>query len=142
MKKFLLLSAILFLATGIFAQAHLATADYQKTMQPALEIEIPFPEKTVMKSIVDRIENLEYRSKKKKGYTNFKGVMMKEIGPDTYDLYFKTERKSRKEKDVTILTMLVSSGFEKFIGDSTNSSVINNAKKFLNSQVEITTAYD
>ena len=56
MKKLFLLSAILFLAMGAFAQAHLATADYQKTMQPAVEIEMPFPEKTVMKSVIEKID--------------------------------------------------------------------------------------
>ncbi len=142
MKKLFLLSAILFLAMGAFAQAHLATADYQKTMQPAVEIEMPFPEKTVMKSVIDKIEKKGYKAKETKGYTVFKGVMMPEIGPDAYDLYFKTDRKSRKEKDITILTMMVSSGYEKFIGDSTNSAVIENAKTFLNGHIEATVAYD
>lgn len=142
MKKLFLLSAILFLAMGAFAQAHLATADYQKTMQPAVEIEMPFPEKTVMKSVIDKIEKRGYKAKEAKGYTVFKGVMMPEIGPDAYDLYFKTDRKSRKEKDITILTMMVSSGFEKFIGDSTNSAVIEKAKTFLNGHTEATVAYD
>lgn len=142
MKKLFLVSVILFLATGVFAQAHLATADYQKTMQPAVEIEIPFPEKTVMKSIVDKMEKKGYKGKESKGYTVFKGVLVPEIGPDTYDLYFKTDRKSRKEKDATILTMMLSLGYEKFIGDSTNSPVIENAKTYLNTQTQSAAAFD
>ncbi len=141
MKKLLLLSAILFLATGAFAQAREATADYNKTMQPAVEIEIPFPEKTVMRSLVEKMEKRGYKGKDTKGYNVFKGVNMSEIGPGTYDLYFKTDRK-KKDKEVTILTMLVSSGSEKFISEADNSTVMDNSKSFLNSHTENAVAYD
>jgi len=141
MKKFLFLAVILFAAPGVFAQARQATADYNKTMQPATEIEIPFPEKTVMKSLVEKMESRGYKGKDTKGYTVFKGVSMAEIGPGSYDLYFKTDRK-KKEKDVTILTMLVSTGAEKFISEADNLTVLNNSKSFLNSHTEQATAYD
>jgi hypothetical protein len=142
MKKIFLLAIIVLAAASSFAQARLATADYNKNMQPALEIEIPFPEKTVMKTIVDNIEKRGYKGKDNKGFTVFKGVMIPEIGPVAYDLYFKTDRKSRKEKDITILTMMISSGFERFIGDTTDSKVIENAKTFLNNQTPAVIAYD
>jgi hypothetical protein len=142
MKKIFLSAIIVFSAACSFAQARLATADYNKTMQPAVEIEIPFTEKTVMKTIIENIEKRGYRGKDNKGYTVFKGVMIPEIGPVAYDLYFKTDRKSRKEKDITILTMMISSGFEKFIGDTTDSKVIDNAKTFLNNQTAAVIAYD
>jgi NADH dehydrogenase/NADH:ubiquinone oxidoreductase subunit G len=141
MKKFFFLSAIICFATGAFSQARQATADYNKTMQPAVETEIPFSEKTVMKSLVEKMEKKGYKGKDVKGYTVFRGVNMAEIGPDTYDLYFKTDRK-KKEKDVTILTMLVSTGSDKFISESDNSTVLDNAKSFLNNHTESATAYD
>jgi hypothetical protein len=141
MKKFVLSFTILFSCMITFAQARLATADYNKTMQPAVEIEIPFPEKTVMKSLVEKMEKKGYKGKDSKGFMVFKGVSMSEIGPDTYDLYFNTDHK-RKEKETTILTMMISTGSEKFIGDSTNSRVIDNSKSFLNNQIAIAEAYD
>ena len=95
-----------------------------------------------MKTIVDMMEKKGYKAKDTKGYYTFKGVMLPELGNSFYDLYFKTDRKSRKEKDNTILTLLVSGGYEKFIGDSTGSALITNVKTFLNRQVEATAAYD
>ena len=142
MKKLFLSLAITVMATASFAQAHLATADYQKTMQPAVENDIPFPEKTVNKAIEDKMQKMGYKGKDNKGYTIYRGVRMAELGPDAYDLYFKTDRKSRKESDNTVVTMMVSSGYDKFIGDSTNSTVIENAKNYLNSLTEIIAAYD
>ncbi len=142
MKKITLLALVAFISISCFAQARLTTAEYQKVMQPALEIEVPFTEKTVMKTIVDKLEKQGYKSSSNKGYNVFKGVRMAELGPDSYDLYFKTDRKSRKEKDNTVLTMMISSGYEKFIGDSTNSPLIGNAKEFLNKQIDASAAYD
>lgn len=142
MKKFLLSAAILFITVTAFSQARTATAEYNKTMQPAVEIEIPFDEKTVMKSLQEKMEQKGYKGKENKGYMVYKGVTMPELGSGTYDLYFKAERKSRKEKDITILTMLVSSGYEKFISDSDGVAVMENARAFLNGHTEKATAYD
>ena len=142
MKKILLSAVIFFIATTAFAQARTATAEYNKTMQPAIEIEIPFEEKTVMKSMIEKMEKKGYKGKESKDYMVFKGVTMSELGTGTYDLYFKTDRKSRKEKDVSILTMMVSSGYDKFISESDNGELYNNMKTFLNNHTEQATAYD
>ena len=142
MKKILLSAAISFITLTAFSQARTATADYNKSMQPAVEIEIPFEEKTVMKSLVEKMEKKGYKGKENKGYMVFKGVTMSELGSGTYDLYFKTEKKGRKEKDVTILTMLVSSGYEKFVSEADNTELHNSMKHFLDKHTEHATAYD
>lgn len=142
MKRLFFLLVLAFSANICFAQARIATADYNKTMQPAVETEIPFDEKTVMKSLVEKMEQKGYKGKESKGYMVYKGVTMSELGSGTYDLYFKAERKSRKEKDITILTMLVSSGYEKFISESDNATAMDGAKAFLSNHTDHATAYD
>ena len=134
MRKSVLLAASIFISVASFAQARSVTAEYQKINQPAIEIEIPFPEKTVAKSFVDYFEHLGYKGKETKGYYTFKEVRLPKISPGIYDIYFKTDRKSRREKDKTILTFLISTGYEKFLSGPENDSVINNAKQFLNEQ--------
>jgi hypothetical protein len=145
MKKLILSAIIFFMCAGAFAQARTATAEFNKTMQPAMEIEIPFQEKTVEKSLTERMEKKGYKGKDSKGYSIYRGVNLPEIGPDSYDLYFKTDRKSRKEKDITILTMLVSKGAqgsEVFLNETDNADVLDKVKAFLNAHVDIATAYD
>ncbi len=142
MKKILLSAAIFFISATAFGQARTATADYNKTMQPAIEIELPFEEKTVMKSLVEKMEKKGYKGKDSKDYTVFKGVTMSELGQGTYDVYFKADRKSRKEKDITILTMLISGGYDRFIGESDEPNLFDNAKSFLNKHMESAVAYD
>jgi hypothetical protein len=142
MKKLYFLAAMALFSTYSFAQARLTTAEFQKVMQPAVEIDIPFPEKTVMKTIVDMLEKKGYKGKDTKGFYTFKGVVLPELGNSSYDLYFKTDRKSRSQKDNSILTLMVSGGYERFIGDSTGSALIGNVKTFLNKQIEASAAYD
>jgi len=142
MKKMIFTLVAGFALQAAGAQARLATADFNKTLQPAVEIEIPFPEKTVLKSMVEKIERKGYRAKEIKGYMVFKGVIMEELGTGNYDLYFKADRKSRKEKDASILTLMVASGGDRFIGDSTDARVIAGAKELLNRHVADAEAYD
>lgn len=142
MKRIIFLAALFFYSCGVFAQAHIVTTEYQKSMQPAVEVEVPFSEKTVINALVDKIEKMGYKAKETKGYTTFKGVRLPELGPDSYDLYFKADRKSRKEKDVSILTMLISTGYDKFISESDNPELIENSKRFLNDQTTVAAAHD
>lgn len=142
MKKiFTILMAVIFFTTAK-AQSHLVTAEYQKNKTPGIENDIPFPEKTVTKTIEDQLMKLGYRGNNNKGYLTFKGVRLPEFGNDSYDLYFKTSRKSRKEKDATTVTLLVSAGYDKFIGDTTNAQVIQSGKKYLDALTSKVAAYD
>ena len=142
MKGFIFLVSLFFCCAGLFAQSRLVTTEYQKSMQPAVEVEVPYAEKTVSNSLIERFENRGYKSKESKGYLIFKGVKLSDLGPEEYDLYFKVDRKSRQEKEASIITMLISSGYEKFIGESDNPELYDNAKKFLNQQTTITAAHD
>lgn len=140
-KLFFITIAVAIYGTSI-AQARLATAEYQKTKQPGIELDVPFPEKTVSKSIDDYFQKLGYKGKDTKGYLTYKGVRLPQLGPDIYDLYFKTDKKSRKEKDATTVTLMISSGYEKFIGDTTNAPLIDSAKNYLNGLTDRVAAYD
>lgn len=138
MKRIILSVAATFILAGVFAQARLATADYNKTMQPAVENNYPFSEKTVSRAIEDKMQKIGYKGKDTKGYTVYRGVKMAELGPDTYDLFFKVDGK----KDNATVTLMISSGYDKFIGESDNSTVIDNSKKYLESLLEVVAAYD
>jgi hypothetical protein len=140
MKNFSSVLIAILLATAVQAQVQNVTAEYQKMMQPALQVDIPYPEKTVMNALVEKLEKLGYKGKETKGFYTFKGVRLPELGSEAYDLYFKTERKSRREKDATLLTMLISSGYEKFLGST--DSIVEKAKIFLVNQIPQAEAYD
>jgi hypothetical protein len=142
MRKLPLLLLALFVYANSFSQAFTTTALYQKTEVPALQIEIPFPSKTVDKAIDDKMSKMGYNGKGDKDYTVYKGVKDGEISSDPYDLYFETDRKSRGEKDITTVTFLISPGYGKFVSDSSDAQLMGNAKTFLNNLLAVVTAYD
>ncbi|MEO6230778.1 MAG: hypothetical protein ABJB11_03810 [Ferruginibacter sp.] len=139
MKRLSILFITVLFYCSATAQAHLVTTDYQKTKQSAIEMELPYAEKIVGDAIEDKMEKMGFKSKSNKGYMVYKGVRIAELGAGTYDLYFKTDRKSRKEKDMTIVTMMMSEGPDRFVSDPT---VLTSAKNFLDSQVVMVEAYD
>ena len=141
MKTISILIATFMINGILFSQARLASTEYQKTVQPAVEISYPYPEKTVSKAFENKLEKMGYKGKESKGYMVYKGVRMAELGPDSYDLYIKTERKSKKEKDESVVTMMISSGNNIFVRDNT-APVFAHAQTFLDSQMVMVEAYD
>ena len=137
--SFIVFTAAFFAAA---AQSRIVTVEYQKINRQAVVNEIPFPEKTIRDAINNKMELLGYKGKDSKGYTVYKSVKMPELGNDAYDLYFMADRKSRREKENSTLTLMLSKGFDSFVADSSDSNLMNNAKKYLDSITNVIVAYD
>lgn len=143
MKKFLYtLTVILFINITAFSQARYVFIEFKDAQKPAVQNEFSFPDKTVSYAIEDKLGKMGYKGNDTKGYTMYKGVRLDELGNQPYDLYFKTERKSRKDKDNTVVSMLISPGNEVFVSDASDSGVISNGKKFLDNLLPAVEAYD
>ena len=143
MKKLInILFFTLFVSVTANSQAHYVFIDFKDAQKPAIQNEFSYPEKTVNDAIQDRLNKMGYKGKDVKGYTVYRGVVLPELGNQPYDLYFKVDRKSRKDKDVSVVNMLISSGNENFISDSSDSRTINNAKNFLDNLKTSIAAYD
>ncbi len=141
MKKTILFFSILLISLLSYGQAQEGTVEYQKKLQPAAVIELPYPP-----SVVDAAMN-DYLSKKGrsknndiKGFATFRNTQP--VATDTVNahLYFKTERKSRKEKEVTVVSLLVMPG-------QTNTANLhyldmNGAKTYLNDLATAIDAYN
>ena len=143
MKQFLIAAFITFLSVAGFAQARYTTTDYQKISRPAVAAEIPFPEKTVSNAIEDKFTKMGFKSKDSKGFMVFSGVRMQELGSESYDLYFNIDRVSRKDKGNTTVIMMISKGYDNFVSDSSDATVIAGAKQYLSTTLrDIVAAYD
>ncbi|HQW84065.1 MAG TPA: hypothetical protein PK987_06390 [Ferruginibacter sp.] len=142
MKNIIVFILFCFGYISVTAQSTIETVSYQKTDHEAVVNEIPFPEKTIMNAIDTKMQQLGYKGKSSKGYTVYKAVQLAELGNDTYDLYFTADRKSRKNKDNSTLTLLISTGNDVFASETNNSTLMNNAKSYLNGIVNMIGAYD
>jgi hypothetical protein len=139
---------ILALAIGIatffisIAQSRAEPIEYQKIPRQAAVIEYPFSAKTTQAAIEDKMAKMGYKGKDTKGFTVFKGVRITELGADMYDLYFMVDKKSRKDKDNSKITLLISKGLEQFVSDTLDVNVFNNGKTYLNNFGPVIVAYD
>jgi hypothetical protein len=142
MKK---ISLLIFAVVALFnakAQSRTETVEYQKISRQAIVNDFPFYEKTTRNGIEDKFQKMGYKSKEVKGYNVYRGVRLAELGPDSYDLYFMVDKKSRKDKDNSIVTMLISKGLETFVADSTDATLMANGKKYLEDLKQAILAYD
>lgn len=141
--KYTLAFAALFLSLSfVTAQSTTATVEYLKINRQAVVNDVPFPEKTIKDAIDNKMQQMGYKGKESKGFMVYKGVRLPELGSESYDLYFMADRVSRKNKDNSTLTLLISKGFDNFAADSTDGSLIKNAKTYLDSIRNMIAAYD
>ncbi|MFN8250747.1 MAG: hypothetical protein U0V75_02600 [Ferruginibacter sp.] len=124
------------------AQSTTATVEYLKVNRQAVVNDIPFPEKTIRDAIDNKMEQMGYKGKESKGFMVYKGVKLADLGNDSYDLYFMADRVSRKNKENSTLTLMITKGFDNFVSDSTDATLISNAKKYLDSIKIMIAAYD
>ena len=124
------------------AQSEIITVNYLKVERLAVANEISFPEKTIMKAIDNKMEQLGYTGKDTKGFTVYKAVKLAQLGNADYDLYFMAERKSRRNKDNSTLTLMISAGADNFATLKKDAALIGNAKLYLENMVAIIAAYD
>lgn len=124
------------------AQSETTTVNYLKVEREAVANETPFSEKTIMKAIDNKMEQLGYKGKDTKGFTVYKAVKLAELGNGEYDLYFMAERKSRRNKDNSTLTLLISKGTDNFVTVKNDAALVANAKKYLENILTVVAVYD
>ena len=123
MKRLCLACILCFCYSFLFAQSRSTEVDYQKQSRPAIVNDLPFDAKTVENAIEDTLSKMGYKGSNSKGFTVYKGVRLLELGPDPYDLYFMVDKKSRKDKENSTVTMMVSKGFDAFVSKSSDKAV-------------------
>jgi hypothetical protein len=144
MKRiFLLLIAVVSLSIlKAQPQAFEATTEFQKTTQPAAIIELPYTESIVEKAITEYMSRKGMKGNDSKGFKVFRNYKLRESQDYMSDLYFKIERKSRKEKDLTVVSLVVGKASEDVKARaSADNSTLDGAKELLNEMVGSIDAY-
>ena len=105
----IILACVLILACNVaFAQEPIeGKTEFQKKEQPAAVVELPYPPDVVEDAIKGYLTKKGVKGNTSKGVQIFKGTKLSDLDLSNSDLYFKVERKSRKEKDASIVYMFV-----------------------------------
>lgn len=134
MKTKLLLFFVSIIFSGLASgQAVTGKVEYQKSEQPAAIIELPYSPETVEGAIKEHLAKSGSKPNQSKGFTGYKNVQLSLADAAPSDVYFKIDRKSRKENNMSVVYMVVTKRDE---NPATRSSVdnggIDQAQAFLN----------
>jgi hypothetical protein len=143
MKKIIAFFLILFVSVFSYGQAHEGLVEYQKKSHPAAVIELPYPPGVVNDAMSDYLSK---KGKSKgndiKGFITYRNTQPVQNDSSNADLYFKTEHKSSREKEVTVVSLLLmtpdaqaSTGTIRYLG-------VEEAKNYLNGLATAIEAYD
>ena len=137
-KKVFSFFLFLFTAMAAFSQAYEGTIEFDKKKQQAFMIDYNYPPESVEAAIVQKMESMGYKAKEEKGIFNkdkgfiiFKGAFIPDISPSSMDYIVKVERKSRREKDESVIYMIIMKDGNN-AKDGFEAQDVSNAKRFLN----------
>src|SRR5262245_3450050 len=107
MKKWSIFLLVHFLMIDCFAQSYEGTVEYQKRIERAVIIESPYQPSLVEDAIVDKMDKLGFKKKESHGFILYKEAVLPEISSEPADYLIKVEKKSRKDKDESIVYLLI-----------------------------------
>jgi len=138
MKQVIFLLLTVTLSSHVIAQAYEGSIEYDKKKQRAFVIDYHYSQEAVENAVIQKMQNLGYKGKEEKGLFNkdkgfhvFKNAYVTDISQSSMDYMFKVEQKSRREKDESVLYLIIynsgNNAMEKFTVYD-----IDQAKSFLN----------
>ncbi len=117
-----------------FAQTYEGKIDYNKNSQAAIITEYNYPEATVEKTLTDKLERMGYKVKSSKGFLIISNAVINSISSKPMEYAFKIERKSKKEKDITIVSLVMN--------ENNINTTADNSSKGKNFLTELSPAID
>jgi hypothetical protein len=150
MRKHILLQTLLLLAAQlVFAQSQLGRIEYQKKDRQAVVLYNQYSTDIIEGAVKSQMEKLGNKGKESKSLINlgkgnfisFKGAAVPEI-EGTHDLYFKAERRGRKDEEGSVLYMIIGKTADDFASSSTDPQLMEQARQFINHLVPHIEAYN
>jgi hypothetical protein len=110
MKSFIVCATfILFATIKAFSQAEPieGTLEYQKGEKRAAIVEVPFPPDVVEAALKDQLAKSGVKEERLKGMQVFKNARLSPTDGEVADLYFKVDKKSRREDNISIVYLIM-----------------------------------
>lgn len=129
---------VLLIGTAASAQpaATESKVEHTKGDKVAAVIELPYPEEEIEDVVKDYLARKGVKAEKIKGFNVFRSVRLADSDTELSDLHFKVERKSRKEKDITLLYLIAARPNENVAARSESDRYkLEEAKDLLNTMV-------
>jgi hypothetical protein len=107
MRNLLLLFVLFFFAaTNPKAQAYQSGYTFQKAVYPVAAIQVPFDKDAVKDALIDYMQAHGFKEAHYKDFLVFRDIPLDKNSSSVSDAYFIVDRKSRSEKDITVISLL------------------------------------
>jgi hypothetical protein len=103
MKRTLFLLSLYCFSAAYGQEVMEGKTDFQKTSQPSVMVQLPYPSDVVEDAIKDYFNRLGVKADGSRGFQVFRATKLGMTDTWSSDLYFKVERKSRRDKDESIV---------------------------------------
>jgi predicted RNA-binding protein with RPS1 domain len=130
MKKITIFLTALFLFSLNSQAQSFGEMEWQKKKIPAVLTEVPQSVSVTEDAIKQKLSQLGYNGKETKGVYVFKAIRIPEISDETFDVLLSIERKSRKEKDASIVYFAVSRGYENYVKADDDPVLVSKIKQY------------
>ena len=133
MKK--LYTIVVCMATVIMAhaQSYTGTTKINGLQKLAVINEMPFAAEITEDAVKKKLGQMGFTAKEEKGYLVYRNITLPDVGSGTYNFYFKTEKKGKKDKETSLVYMLVSDKYDAFLDETREPEAITGARRFINS---------
>jgi hypothetical protein len=96
----------LFVLSTINAQSYKSSLTFQKNLYPVAAIQVPYDEDVVADAVKEYMTGRGFKDAHFKDFMIFRSVPLDNSSAAYSDAYFNITRKSRSEKDITIVSLL------------------------------------
>ncbi len=90
-----------------YSQMYESKVDYNRTQQAAVVSEYNYPEQIVEKTLRDKLEHMGNKIRSSRGFLVISNATLSNISSKPMEYAFKVDRKSKKEKDVAVLSAVM-----------------------------------
>ncbi|MES1217334.1 MAG: hypothetical protein ABUT20_17615 [Bacteroidota bacterium] len=139
MKQVTLFLIAIAISSFAIAQAYEGTVEYDKKKQQSFMIDYNYPAEAVENAIIQKMEKLGYKGKEEKGLFNkdkgfrvYKNAFITDISRNSLDYIIKIDPKGRKEKDESVLYLLIFNKDGENVLPKFDAFDVRQAKTFLN----------
>src|SRR5580765_1326064 len=106
MRKLLFMTVPVILSTTVQAQSYKSSYTFQKNVYTVAALQVPFEEDAVTDAVIDYMQAQGFKDAHYKDFIVFRSVPLDNSRSVVTDAYFNINRKSRSEKDMTIISLL------------------------------------
>ena len=131
MKKILIV-ALVFIGSKLMAQSRVGTVEYDRQQVASYIIDLPYSTEIVKEAINNRFKNMGVKGKDKKGFLEYRNVIIPEISSSPIDALIKVERPNRREKNASVVYMIVNPAGEPAIAGRSTDTYSSGSHNFLN----------